>query len=403
MTQNDSIDGSGHPLAFKVREGRRADCVVGIAPARDVYRVEARKIFGHQKELIVAEGGDGSTWRLTSDEGPNLKGTDLAPFPLAFWNAAMQADYVNRLRHLSRVRGLRVAIERVDLLNQYYFSGSFFRGTGQGTAEAVDVRITLASDAAPRDVAALLDDALAASPVHAAFATPLQNTFALYVNGRRVPVSRVASSTQPDQRDPFKAHAGAPQPLAGADDLQPIIARLPMDPAEGAPRVIPPEGRVPIPIAGYGAPVVPDGVFAATTLPAGPGSRFRILADERPDAESAPSALAHAAAGIAFCYMTQLTRYIEHREHRVRAVRMVQTLPFTLSGDGTAGTLTGGVEPVDTHVYLHGEEPDAVMQNLLEVAENTCYLHAALRSAIPSRVVATLNGAPLSTLLGVNR
>jgi hypothetical protein len=42
-------------------------------------------------------------------------------------------------------------------------------------------------------------------------------------------------------------------------------------------------------------------------------------------------------------------------------------------------------------VYLHGEEPDAVMQNLLEVAENTCYLHAALRSAIPSRVVATLS------------
>jgi hypothetical protein len=74
---------------------------------------------------------------------------------------------------------------------------------------------------------------------------------------------------------------------------------------------------------------------------------------------------------------------------------MVQTLPFTLAGDAAAGTLRGGVEPVDTHVFLHAEEPDEVMQNLLEVAENTCYLHAALRSAIPSRVVATLNGAPL--------
>jgi hypothetical protein len=242
----------------------------------------------------------------------------------------------------------------------------------------------------------LLDEALLASPVHAAFATPLANTFALYVNGRRVPVARVAASTRAVEIDPYKAHAGAPRPLAGAADLQPIVERLPMDPAEGPPKVIPPEGRIPIPIGGYGAPIAPDGVYAATALPAGPGSRFRIRCDERADAEGAPAALAHAAAGIAFCYMTQLTRYIEHRRHKVRAVRMVQTLPFTLAGDAAAGTLRGGVEPVDTHVFLHAEEPDAVMQNLLEVAENTCYLHAALRSALPGRVTATLNGAPLT-------
>jgi hypothetical protein len=169
-----------------------------------------------------------------------------------------------------------------------------------------------------------------------------------------------------------------------------------MDPAEGPPKVIPPEGRIPIPIRGTGAPSPTEGVWAATAYPAGPGSRFRILCDERPGEAGAPSALAHAAAGVAFCYMTQLTRYIEHRKHNVRHVRMVQTLPFTLAGDAAAGTLRGGVEPVDTHVFLHAEEPDAIMQNLLEVAENTCYLHAALRSALPSRVVATLNGAPLS-------
>jgi hypothetical protein len=397
MTHEESIDGSGFPLAFKVRQGLRAGCVANAAPARDVYRVEARKIAGHQKELVVAEGDGGSAWRLTSDEGPNLKGTDLAPFPLAFWNAAMQGDYVNRLRHLAHVHGVALAIERIDLHNQYWFSGSFFKGTGQGTAEPVDVRIAVRSDAPPARVRPLLELALLASPVHAAFATPLADTFALYVNGRRVPVVRVAASRGADERDPYKAHAGAPRPLDGAADLQPIIERLPMDPAEGPPKVIPPEGRIPIPIGGYGAPVAPDGVYAATALPAGPGARFRIRCDERADAEGAPSALAHAAAGIAFCYMTQLTRYIEHRHHKVRAVRMVQTLPFTLSGDARAGTLRGGVEPVDTHVFLHAEEPDEVMQNLLEVAENTCYLHAALRSAIPGRVTATLNGAPLTS------
>ena len=40
-----------------------------------------------------------------------------------------------------------------------------------------------------------------------------------------------------------------------------------------------------------------------------------------------------------------------------------------------------------------------VMQNLLQVAENTCYLHAALRSAIPSRVALRLEDAPAAQAL----
>jgi hypothetical protein len=33
---------------------------------------------GHQKEAVVKEGQAGSSWRMVSDEGPALKGTDLA-------------------------------------------------------------------------------------------------------------------------------------------------------------------------------------------------------------------------------------------------------------------------------------------------------------------------------------
>ena len=62
MATEDSIDGSGHPLAFRVRAGRRAAAVGASGPARDVYRVEARKIFGHQKELVVTEGEGGSAF-----------------------------------------------------------------------------------------------------------------------------------------------------------------------------------------------------------------------------------------------------------------------------------------------------------------------------------------------------
>jgi hypothetical protein len=54
------------------------------------------------------------------------------------------------------------------------------------------------------------------------------------------------------------------------------------------------------------------------------------------------------------------------------------------------------VAPFETHVFLNADEPDEVMQNLLEIAENTCYLHAALRSKLPGRVEVALNGAAVS-------
>jgi hypothetical protein len=394
----DAIDGTDFPLGFRVAPGRRAATVAGAAPARDVFRVEARTMQGHQKELVVTEGAGGAAWRLVSDEGANLKGTDLAPFPLAFFNAALHADYANRVLALARAHGVKLAIESIRLDNQYWFSGSFFKGTGQGTAEPVAIRIAVRSTAAPEFVGRILDAALLASPAHALLSTPLKDTFALYVNGRRVPVARVAPSPSPDQQDPFKAHRAPPAPLAGADTFADVIERLRPDPAEGPAGPLPAEGRVPIFIRGSSILEDPAGVIATTAIPTSPGARFRLLCDERPGAQQAPSGLACAAAGIAFCYMTQFTRYIEYRHHEVRAIRFVQTLPFALSGDARDWTLRGGVEPVDTHVFLHSEAPDEVLQNLLEVAENTCYLHAALRSALPGRVVGELNGAPLAVL-----
>ena len=38
----DTIEGSGYPLAFMVRNGVTPKVVSGKAPSRDVFRVEAR-------------------------------------------------------------------------------------------------------------------------------------------------------------------------------------------------------------------------------------------------------------------------------------------------------------------------------------------------------------------------
>jgi hypothetical protein len=349
---------------------------------------------GHQKEVLVTEGEGGVVWRLTSDEGAILKGSDLAPFPLAFYNAGLHADFVNRALAIARAQGVSLAIGRVDITNRYHFQGSFVRGTGEGSAEAVTIHVDARSES-PRDrVLEILESALVASPAHATLALAQRNTFALYVNGRRCPVTRVAPSAAGDETDPFKAHDSAPVPLGVQDGSHPIIERIAQAAGAAPPPLLPAEGRIPITIPGASLLCDPAGLVATTVTP-GAGHAFRITCDERPgmaEAAEAPSGLACIAAGIAFCYMTQFTRYVEHRKHKVRAIRFVQTLPFTLAGDTADGSLVGGLEPVDTHVFLHAEEPDDVMQNLLEVAENTCYLHAALRSTLPGSVSLVLNG-----------
>jgi hypothetical protein len=237
----------------------------------------------------------------------------------------------------------------------------------------------------------ILDLALIASPAHATLAYAQRNTFALYVNGRRCPVTGVSPSLAGDTVDPFKAHNSAPTPLKGTRDDVAIIERITQG-VDGMPLpLLPSEGRVQIVIPGTSVPIDADGLIATTVTPRA-GHPFRITCDESPNGGSAPTGLACIAASIAFCYMTQFTRYIEHRKHNVRAIRFVQTLPFSLTGNALDGSLVGGLEPVDTHVFLHADEPDEVLQNLLEVAENTCYLHAALRSTLPSRVSLVLNG-----------
>ena len=85
-------------------------------------RVEARTLTGHQKELLVTEGEGGDAWRLVSDEGPNLKGTDRAPFPLAFFNAALHADLLQRALAIGRAHGVTFTGLSAALDNYYTFS-----------------------------------------------------------------------------------------------------------------------------------------------------------------------------------------------------------------------------------------------------------------------------------------
>jgi hypothetical protein len=49
----DTIDMHGDPLAFRLRQGRGRSPLLG--GGRDVIKVEARQLAGHQKEAVVTE------------------------------------------------------------------------------------------------------------------------------------------------------------------------------------------------------------------------------------------------------------------------------------------------------------------------------------------------------------
>lgn len=382
---SDTIDSYGDPLAFKTRQGRaRPDLVIGN-PGREVFTVEARHMVGHQKEAIVTEGEQGSSWRMTSDEGAHLKGTDLAPFPLGFFNAGLQADLLNRLRRSAALHGLTFQDCALRLVNSYWLTGSFALGTGEGHAEPTTIEIRVRSAATAEIVASVIRQAVAASPALALLRTPLLNTFALYINGRRREVHDVPNSLQGSASDPYLVYPQAPRPVA-AEERTDLIEKTVRREA-GTPVAAPASTstRVIRNVEGDGR-FDGDGLTEIETALALPGTTHFIFRTAEGDVDIAPSGLALLSAGVAFCYMTQLSRYIEHMKMNIRGVRLVQFTPFELSDDNV-----GTAHPIDTHLFLNGEAPEETHARLLTIAARTCYLHATAAASLPPAVTVIHN------------
>lgn len=402
MVSPETIDSSGYPLAFKTRQGSTRPGVITCDSSRDVFTVEARQFAGHQREAVVTEGAAGSSWRMVSDEGVHIKGTDLAPFPFGFFNAGLHADLINRLQRCAQARSLPLSALEIHLITGYSMSGAFFRGDGKGYAEPARIKVKIGSAAGYAKIAEMVAAAVNASPALAAMRRPLVNTFALYVNGRRRAVTTLANSTAPDAPDPFRTYQRPPQPLAGANAL-PDLIRKTGEKREGTPVLTPPgataTARIIRIVAGTSRLLDPRGVVETDTCLELPGmSHFALKSDERgaTDAgDQAPSGLALLSAGIAFCYMTQLSRYIEYMKYNIRAVRLVQYSPYAVSGSAADGSWSGGVEPVDTHLFLSGEETDETHEKLMRIAANTCFLHATLADRLEPVVSVEHNGKML--------
>jgi hypothetical protein len=367
--------------------------VLADGPGRDVFKVDARHLTGHQREAVVTEGAAGSAWRVTSDEGVHLKGTDLAPFPFGYFNAGLQGDLFHRIRCAAVARGIVLDQLEIRLANEYWLTGSFALGTGEGHAEPTQVDVSLLSAASSERIATLVYSAVAASPAMALLRTPLTNTFALYINGRRRPVAGMANSIAPDAQDPFVAYVSAPQPLPSGDERTDLIEKTAR--RQDGTATLAPSGtttRIVRKVQGAGRLVDASGLTEIETWLELPGmSHFDFRTDTGASAR-APSGLALVSAGVAFCYMTQLARYIENMRLRIHGIRLVQYSPYALAAQAHSASMTAIAEPIDTHLFLNGEAPDETHANLLTMAARTCYLHTTAAATLPPAVHLVHNG-----------
>ncbi len=386
-----SIQALGHPLVYRAQA--RARLPAWTETDVVAVRAEVRALEGMQKEALIHYGPSRTVWRMVSDEGPYLNGTDLAPFPLAFYTTGMALSFTSEVLRHAREAVVSLAGYRLVQDSFYTMEGSALRGDMLGGALPVEMTVEIEADAPAGLVRQIVERARQSSPPQAYMSRPLANTFALCHNGLEVTPGDVAASPVGIQADPAPFFASA-EPLADVGQVEDIIVKT--NEAEklfgvegGAGSSLQATQKRTLHVRGI-CTLRGDGLKEVLVQLFKPiGSTFRFLSDDsRADGgqERAPSALAYVAAGIGFCFMTQIGRYAHIVKQDLKAYRIVQDTLFRVQAEAADAL------PVDTHVFLESGESDGAAAQTLRMSERTCFLHAAMRLSNPTRLSLVLNG-----------
>ncbi|MBJ3775788.1 OsmC family protein [Acuticoccus mangrovi] len=379
------------PLTYRV--GNASEAGFDAPPDRHgrSIRTYVRSLEGIQKEAVTVSRATGLAWRYASDEGVHLNGRDAATNPLSFVAVGMVASYMSELLALAAARGIALRGPELTLENFYYRAGSFPRGTMISGALPPSLTLVCDTDASEDEITRLLADAVVASPLNGLTKGENVSLFTIVHNGRELVPAGVAPLGAPaeaDRGDRFDALALAPD----AERFQPLTERIGSEEAMKARLAASPE---PAPSVGEGEAllhlrsvcrILPNGVKEIVREQYKmPSSTWRFLCDEAKGEGGegrAPDALSYFAAGLAFCFMTQLGRYAHMAKLPLHAYRVIQDTHFS-PGGGSAGTgRAGRGDPVETHVALETGLDDAAAQDLVRVGERTCFLHALCRDDV---------------------
>ena len=391
------LQDSTTPLVFKVDSPGTTDATgTADAVSHVSFRVDVRSLAGMQKEAIVRQlSPTGTVWRMVSDEGPYLNGTDLAPFPLAFFAAGLTFCHMSQLLRLCRAAHVAVRALDVNQDTKYTMTGSALRGdmTGSGVPVALDVKIQ--TDAPGDVVATLIARATAESPGHAVMRDLVTNTFALQLNGQPLPLHDLPASAKTDVAEPHAGFEGV-RPTS-PDRFRPAIitktetVEVQHGVVGGAGSSLASEQKRTLHVRSEARLIGDDLLETHIRLFQPLGSSFRFLTDAG-GGGTAPPPLAFLSAGVGFCYMTQLGRYAHITKQKVHSTRIVQFNAYTQPGPEGG---TASAEPIDTHVFIDADESAEVARKSVRMGEQTCFLHGSMREAYPTVVHAELNGDPL--------
>lgn len=383
---------SGLPAFFVVDNAE----AVGIDPPtirrEDDLRSWVRSLSGFQKEALVRSTRTGLTWRLVSDEGPYLNGHDAAPCPLAFLSAGMIASYMNEISALAEQQD--VAIRRLRLIqdNYYTMQGSMPKRTMTGGALPIQLTVEIDCDLDDEPLSSLLGRAIRSTPVHGLVRGVHESLFTLARNGIELEPANtkpLGEPILPDLGDDFGKAEPAPSDL----ELMTPMGTTPEKEVEGgthaASSSLADEQDRTLNI-GATCTLRDDGIKEIIQLQYSPhGTSFRFLSEEAPingGQGRAPDANTLVSAGFGLCFMTQFGRFGRILRLNLDHYMIAQDTHFS-RGDGSGNVGTDGqADPIETHVYLTTSEDDDVAREMLDVSEQTCFLHALCRTDLDTEL-----------------
>lgn len=380
------IGTSGLPPFFSVAN---ADAVSIDSPENrrgDALRTWVRSLSGFQKEALVRSALTGRTWRLVSDEGPYLNGHDAAPCPLAFLSCGMAASFMNEILALAEIREVEIRGLKLIQDNYYTMKGSMPKRTMVGGAENIDLQVEIGCDLDDAALYKFLIDATFASPLNGLMRGGLESLFKLGRNGKELPTSKaaeLAAALFPDPGDHFDLTVAEAGTLALMEQVGPTPRKDVVRGTSSAAGSLADEQDRRLNI-GAVAIMREDGIKEIQQMQYSPyGTSFRFLSSED---GRAPDANTLISAGIGFCFMTQFGRFVSMLKLDLPDYRIVQDTHFSLGGASGGTGRPGEADPLETHVYLETSESDETAQEMLDISEQTCFLHAFCRTDLKTKL-----------------
>ena len=354
---------------------------------------EAIDLDGMQKEAFVSSGRNSSGWRIPTDESLHLRGADAAPQPLAIHNASVQICLLNHLKKIFADRNINSKKIEVTVDTYFNIKGSFYRGDIKSCLKDIVFKFDIESDIDAVDLKQCVFEALTNSPTIRAIRYPMNNTFSIKANGRNISLPAQMQSGLERVGDPLQRIQGL-QKLPPLENSEGIILEKKIESTMEPPK----PGEIPVGLlpeidrtvhirgTGYSLNAHQNEVQTSFYHPLGSVFCYRSdLHAEDISGFDSPSALSYHGAALAFCFMTQFHRYaVVHKIH-LDALRIVQLTPFDLDIEKHQNLV------FDTHIFVDGDFSDEVGTDLVRMAHQVCFLHAALESQNDIHYSITLN------------